>query len=292
MTVLMVAVILMSACAPAAFASFKAKTNSATKVYVSPSTSSKSLKVSKGLTVNVTATSGSWARVSYNGYTAYIKSSDLNLVDRVTAYTAKSTPVYAKASSSSSKLGTLSIGTAVYVVGKSGSYYRVQNSSGSVTGYIKSGYLTSKAKLTAAYQQDKETSPDDASSSGNSTSSSLLTLLKSLIGKPYASSSNPPKSFNCSTLVHYVMGKFGIPMKGTAATQGADDRYAKITSLSSLKVGDILCFDTTGNGSVDHTAIYVGGSNFVEASQKAGKVQVNTLTSWYKSHFMWARRPA
>ena len=89
------------------------------------------------------------------------------------------------------------------------------------------------------------------------------------------------------------MGKFGIPMKDTAAAQASDGRYAKITSLSSLKVGDILCFDTTGNGNgtCDHTAIYIGGNRFVEASRNAGKVQVNSLTSWYKSHFLWARRP-
>ncbi len=309
LTVLMAAVLLMSACAPAALASFQAKINSSTKVYSVPSTSGRSVRVPKGLTVTVSGASGSWARVSYKGVTAYIPVSYLNLVNRLTAYTAKSTPVYKQASSSSSRMGTLSIGTAVYVVGKSGSYYRIQNSSGSVTGYVNSSYLTSKAKITAAYnayknsQKDKEDASENESSTGSttsgetdssgdgSTSSSLLSLLKSLYGKPYAESANPPSSFNCSVLVNYVMGKFGIPMKGTAAAQANDSRYTKITSLSDLKVGDILCFDTDEDGNCDHTAIYIGGNKFVEASQNAGKVHENDLDSWYKAHFKWARRP-
>ena len=300
LTAFMVAVLLASACAPAALASFKAKINTTTKVYSVPSSSGKSIRVPKGLTVTVTATSGGWARVKYKGHSAYMPLSHLNLVNRITAYTAKSTPVYKSASTSSSKLGTLSIGTAVYVVGKSGSFYRVQNKSGSVTGYVKSGYLTSKAKITAAYNAYKKakaaaakktTASKSSSKSSSSSSSKLLSLLKSLLGKPYSSNAHAPSSFNCSILVKYVMGKFGISMKDTAALQATDSRYSKISSISSLKVGDILCFDENGDKVCDHTAIYVGSGYFVEASRNARKVQVNSMTSWYKSHFMWARRP-
>jgi len=63
---------------------------------------------------------------------------------------------------------------------------------------------------------------------------------------------------------------------------------------NSVKRGDILCFDADEDGVCDHTAIATSatGASFVEASQKAGKVQTNTMTSWYKQHFLWARRPA
>ena len=279
LTAFVAVVLLATACAPAALAAVKATVNTSTKVYSIPSSSAKSISVPKGLMVTISSVSGNWAKIKYKGYSAYIDVSQLNLVNRIVAYTAKSTPVYRQASSSSSQLGTLSVATAVYVVGKSGKYYRVQNKSKSVTGYVESGYLVSKA-------------PSTGSTGGSTASGKLLTLLKSLLGRPYASSANPPKSFNCSTFVKYVMGKFGISMKGTASAQAADSRYSKITSLSSLKVGDILCFDTTGNGTVDHTAIYVGGKYFVEASKNAGKVQVNTFDTWYKSRFKWARRPS
>ena len=185
--------LLCAAFAPTAMAaSYSAKINSSSsKIYKSPSSSSKVLcNGVKNLRVSITGYSGDWARITYKGYTGYIKCEYLTLSSRITAYTAKSTPVYKRASSSSGKLGTLSTGSTVYIVG------------------MDDGY------------------------------------------------------------------------------------YAKITSTSSLKKGDILCFDTDGDGVCDHTAIYLGSGSFIEASQNAGKVQTNGMSSWYKAHFLWARRPA
>lgn len=290
LAVLLAAMLMMGALAPTALASFKAKVFTDAKVYNKASTSGKSVGVSKGVTVTVVATSGKWAKIRRNGHTGYIQIAYLDLVDRPTAYTAKSTPVYKQPSSSSSRMGTLSIGTKVYVVSKVNGYYRVQNRSGSVTGYIKSGYLTSKAKLTAAYNASR--GGNSSASGGGQTSAS--DLLRSLLGKPYSASASigsAPKAFNCSSLVRYVMGKRGISMKGTAAEQAKDSRYTKIKSTSNLKAGDVLCFDENSDGTCDHVAIYLGGSKFLEASASAGKVQINSLDSWYKEHFMWARRP-
>lgn len=295
LTAFMAVIFLATACTPVALASFKARINTTSRVFRIPSTSSGSLRVPKGLTVTVTGTSGKWARVKYKGHTAYMPLSHLNLVNRLTAYTAKSTPVYRQASSSSKKIGTLSIATAVYVVGKSGSFYRVQNKSGSVTGYVKSGYLTSKSKIDAAYKAFKKSQAGKkSSSSSGGSSSSLHSIVKSLYGKPYSSSaslSSAPKRFNCSTFVSYVMAKFGIPTKATAALQANDSRYTKITSISNLKAGDILCFYGSKKGVCDHTAIYLGGGKFAEASQTAHKVHENSFSDYYRKHFMWARRP-
>lgn len=283
------AVALLVACAPAALAtSYSAKINSsACKVYKSASTSSKVLCSDvKDLNVSITGYSGDWAKIEYKGYTGYVKCEYLTLRNRLTAYTAKSTPVYKRASSSS-KLGTLGTGSTVYVVGMDDGYYRIQNRSGSVTGYVKSGYLTAT--------KPKTSSPSDTSSGSSGSTTGVdkaISVAKSLLGKPYAISDNPPSSFNCSSFVEYCLEKAGFSVKGTAAAQAADSSLAKISSTSSLKKGDILCFDTDGDGTCDHTALYLGSGSFIEASQNAGKVQTNSLSSWYKSHFMWARRPA
>ena len=119
-----------------------------------------------------------------------------------------------------------------------------------------------------------------------------ISVAKSLLGRPYAASDNPPSSFNCSSFVKYCLEKAGYSVRGTAAAQAADSSFAKISSISDLKKGDVLCFDTDEDGACDHTAIYLGSGSFVEASQNAGKVQTNSMSSWYKSHFLWARRPA
>lgn len=352
----LLAVLLMAASgAPALAASFKAQINSSSaKVYNVPSTSSKTyVQGGRGITVTVTGYANGWARIKYNGNVGYTKISNLNLVNRPKGYTKKSTPVYRQDSASSTRIGTLSAGSAVYVAGVSGNFYRVQNQSGSITGYVKKGSLTTKSALMTAYKNylasitdtstgsgsgssggtssgSSSSSSGSGSSSGNSTggnsssggnssggSSSggnssggnssggnssdqtdtsksdidkVIALAKALIGKPYADSANPPKSFNCSIYVKYCMGVYGYSMKGSAAEQAADTRYASV-GLSDLKKGDVLCFDTDEDGKCDHTAIYIGDNKFLEASSSKGCVQQNTLTSWYKEHFLLARRP-
>lgn len=60
---------------------------------------------------------------------------------RKAAYVNKNTYVY-KTASTSAKRRSVSKNTLVYVVGQSGSFYKVQNSKGSATGYIAKGNLS------------------------------------------------------------------------------------------------------------------------------------------------------
>lgn len=295
--ILLLAVFLMNMGACALAASFKARINSSSaKVYKSPSTSSKYLSGGKGLSVTVTAYSGNWARISYKGYTGYIQLKYLNLTDPLKAYTAKSTPVY-RSASSSGRLGTLPVNSTVYVIGKSGSYYRIQNASGSLTGYVRTNTLSkNKVKPTSSGSGSGSSGSSGSSSSGSSSSSAsridkVIALAKSLVGVKYAISDNPPYSFNCSSFVEYCMEKNSYSMAGTAAGQAAMSN--RVSSLSNVQKGDVLCFDTDGNGSCDHTAISLssGGSSFIEASQGAGKVRIKSMDRYYKSYFMHAIRP-
>ena len=263
---------------PTAFASVAAKVNSSSaRVYKSASSKAASVKVSKGLNVSITAISGSWARVSYKGNTAYMPLSWLTPTEKTAVYTKGSTAVY---NSSLKKVNTVTAGTTVYALGTIGDYYLVMNKSGSL-GYMKNGTLTKTKPVLSDVKQTTSISKVDKA----------IAMGESLLGKPYKSSSNPPSSFDCSSFVWYCMGKAGYSVNRTSVTQSTDSRYTKINSISELKRGDMIFFDTSGDGKVDHSAIYLGGNKFIEASRNAGKVQTNTMTSWYKSHFMWARRP-
>ena len=145
--------LVMALLAPAALAGgVTAKINATSvRVYKSASTSSKSVTVAKGTTVTVNSVSGSWAKISKNGKTAYVNVKYLTTTTRYARYIKKSTDVYRSASTSSSKLRTLSVNTKVFVVGMEGDFYRVQNESGSVTGYVlKSAVSKSKVSVTAS----------------------------------------------------------------------------------------------------------------------------------------------
>lgn len=276
--------------------------NANTKVYKKASTSSASLKVSKGLKVTMTAYNGNWAKISRNGATAYIPLKYLTLSNRLTAYTSKNVSMYKSASSSSKKLGTLAKGTTVYINGRDGSYYRVQNKSGSITGYVRASELTStKPKSTSASSSGSSSSSSNSSSTpkySSSMSSSekaafVVTVAKSLQGRPYSTSPSVPKSFDCSRFVKYCFAQAKVSVPGSAQTQGYDSDYTRITSTDKLKKGDIVCFNTNASDSdlSDHTGIYIGDGYFIHASSAAGKVIISSLSSgYYKKTFSWGLR--
>jgi hypothetical protein len=124
--------------------------SSSARAYKSASKSALSVSVKKGMKVKVTAVNGSWAKVSANGRTAYMPKSSLkvsgsNSSSKSSAkkmYVSKSTSVYKSVGSSTKK--SVGVNTAVYVVGTSGSYYKVRSSSsGGATGYIKKSCVSS-----------------------------------------------------------------------------------------------------------------------------------------------------
>jgi len=105
------------------------------------------MAVAQGLHVSVTGISGGWARVVRNGRVGYTPTRNLDLANAVPAYVNRATRVY-QSPSTSSKSIAVSVNTVVYVVGKSGDFYRIKNSSGA-TGYIGAPCL-SKTRVSTA----------------------------------------------------------------------------------------------------------------------------------------------
>lgn len=307
-SLLIIALIMIYFCGSAMAASYSCKINTATKVYKRASTSSTSLKVAKNTKCTMKSVSGSWALIERSGVKAYIPVKYLTLTNRITAYTAKSTPMYKRASSSSSKLGTLSKGTTVYINGRDGSYFRCQNKKGSITGYVKMSDLTDKkpsssSSSSSGSSTNKKPSSSTGSSSGSSSGSTssgksskietVIDMAESLMGKPYSSSANPPKSFDCSRFVKYCFSKVNVSLSGSAKNQGYDSDYDRITSTSGLKRGDVVVFNTNSSDSdlSDHTGIYIGSGYFIHASSSAGKVIKSSLSSgYYERTFSWGLR--
>lgn len=285
---LLMLMIMMAVFAPGASASISVKVRSSSaRVYRSASTKAESRKVPADLKLTITGISGSWAKVSYKGKTAYMKLSALAPTKKATGYVTKNATVY---DSSGKKVDTVSKGTALCVVGTVNDHYCVVNKAGKV-GFMKTGTL-SKTKPETKTKKQEVSNINKKSLSSLKGVDKAIALAQSYLGTRYSLSGSTPEVFNCSSLVSYCMGKAGYPMMGTAARQAADDRYAKITDFSKMRRGDLLFFDTDSDGKIDHTAIYLGKNSFIEASQKAGEVQYNTLSTWYKRHLKLVRRPA
>lgn len=290
---LIVALVMVCLGASACAASISCRINANTKVYKSPSTSSASLKVAKNTSVTMTAYSGNWAQITKSGVKAYIPLKYLTLTKRLTAYASTSTPLYKSASSSSGKLGTLAKGTTVYINGRDGSYYRVQNSSGSITGYVKISCVSSSKPKTSSSSSSSSKAKYSSSMSNSQKIEYVIAVAESLKGKPYSSNANPPSSFDCSRYVKYCFAQAKVSLSGSAQAQGYDTSRQRIKSISSLKRGDVVVFNTNASDSdlSDHTGIYLGSGYFIHASSSAGKVIVSSLSSgYYKRTFSWGLR--
>ena len=295
---LIVAVALLLASVSALADSLEVKLNTATKVFQKASSSARSVKVPKGLRVKLEACAEGWGKITYKGYTAYVKLKYLDRVDPLKAYVTESTSIYQDASGSK-RLCKVSQGTVVYVVGVDGSYVRVQNDAGTETGYIKPSKLSSSKVSeygTASSASGSDSVPDSlrATLSGaeGSKIERAIYVAQALIGTPYASKANPPKTFDCASYAYYCFRKAdGITLKSASKSQGYDDTYEKV-DYDHLKRGDLVCFDTVSDDDLsDHVGIYLGSGYFLHASSAARKVMLSSLSSgYYKRTFSWGRR--
>src|SRR5580765_6577656 len=94
--------------------------------------------------------------------------------------------------------------------------------------------------------------------------------------------SSPRSGFDCSGFVRYVYAHFGVPLAHSSYAQfGRGRRIAR----KALHPGDLVFFDGLG-----HVGIYVGNGHFIHAPHSGSRVRIETLTGWYSSRFVGARR--
>ena len=189
--------------------------------------------------------------------------------------------MYKKPSTSAASLASMSVNTKLtgLCLSEDEDWVRAKNSSGTI-GYVQSKYLSGS-------KVDTDSAKADA----------VVALAKKQLDKKYVYASEGPDTFDCSGLTYYVFKKaVGITLKRTAYQQGYDTRYEKITSISSLRVGDLVFFNTSSDSDLcDHSGIYLGGNQFIHASSAGGKVMISSLSSksnggYYYKNFSWGRR--
>ena len=257
----------------------------------SASTSGRKLgTLAQGAKVQVISSANGWAKISYGGKTGYVSTKYLSkgssssgsattATARTKGYVKTGTYVYQKASASSAKLCVLTKGTLVYVVGKNGSFRKVQTTGG-VTGYVKASALSKSAS-----------SSSSGGSKSGSKAATVISKAKSLLGSTYVSGCSGPTSFDCSGFTQYCYAPAGVYLSRLAYEQG----YTNGTKVGkgSLRAGDLVFFNTEEDDAdrCDHVGIYLGAGMFIHASSSAGRVIISTLsTGYYAQVFSWGRR--
>ena len=117
----------------------------------------------------------------------------------------------------------------------------------------------------------------------------IVKTAKKYLGKPYRYGATGPNSFDCSGFVYAVFKEIGIAIPRTSIEQSKI--IGKKLSKNELKAGDLLSFDTSLKGYINHSGIYIGNHKFIHASSgKAHSVTISSLDGWYKDKFRWGKR--
>ena len=137
--------------------------------------------------------------------------------------------------------------------------------------------IISSVLLLACSHSAKHTKPSKKQQSQVITTTSegqkIANLAKSLLGTPYKYGGASPKGFDCSGLVYYTHGKFGIRTPRTSVKQ---HKYAKTIKLSELHSGDLVFF-TLNKKNISHVGIYIGSGQFIHAPKSGKRVAINNL---------------
>jgi cell wall-associated NlpC family hydrolase len=102
------------------------------------------------------------------------------------------------------------------------------------------------------------------------------------LGTPYVWGGASPGGFDCSGLVMYVYAQVGVSLPHSSYAQYG---YGSPVARSDLQPGDLVFFDGLG-----HVGIYVGGGSFIHAPHTGDVVKISSLSGWYASTYVGARR--
>lgn len=175
------------------------------------------------------------------------------------------------------KIATLSPNSKIKIIGCEGEWYKIIANN-------QEGWVVARCV-------DRVT-VTSRSGSSNSTAQKVVDLAKKQLGKRYVWGGNGPDSFDCSGLTKYIFGKVGVNLERISYNQAEQGIAVK---KENLQPGDLVFFSginaTSANARISHVGIYIGGGQFIHASNPTrGVVQDDINDSYYSKHYVKARR--
>jgi len=108
------------------------------------------------------------------------------------------------------------------------------------------------------------------------------------IGTPYQWGGNGANGFDCSGLIRYAYGQFGIDLPRISRDQLGAGSPVELR-VGALEPGDVLGFSAVAGGEATHVGLYIGDGQFIHSSTSGVRVSDLRQPYWQR-HFMAARR--
>ncbi len=123
---------------------------------------------------------------------------------------------------------------------------------------------------------------------------SVVAAATDAMGRPYeyGGTGTGGEGFDCSGLIQYAYGKYGIALPRVSADQAREGKKIP-RNVQDLAPGDLLSFSNDG-GRVTHVGMYLGDGRFVHSASRG--VQVSVLSEadpygrWWYTRWVGARR--
>jgi len=128
------------------------------------------------------------------------------------------------------------------------------------------------------------TTPGSSSSSSSSSwetkANSIITSAKSYLGAKYlyGASTDRTDAFDCSSFTQRVFRDNGITLPRNSVAQS---NVGTSISLTNVRKGDLIFFDTDYDGVINHVGIAIDSTNFIHCGSSTG-VATATLNSYWK----------
>jgi peptidoglycan DL-endopeptidase CwlO len=103
------------------------------------------------------------------------------------------------------------------------------------------------------------------------------------LGIPYQwGGESPSTGFDCSGFTYYVFSRVGVSLPRTVSAQYG---VGVSVSRSQLEPGDLVFFNGLG-----HVGLYIGGNQFIHSPHTGDVVKISSITGYYSSNWVGARR--
>ena len=132
--------------------------------------------------------------------------------------------------------------------------------------------------------------PSDPGSSNSAGVEAFVAAARSRLGCRYVLGAKGSNQFDCSGLVYWALNQAGVRQGYmTSYAWRSTSRYQRLTSMSSIRRGDVIVFKM--GATRGHVAIAVSGDTMIDASTSNGEVvQRSFRTSYWSKYFYCAYR--